>query len=616
MMGELKRLVVGRPLSTEQQQHERLSKVTALAVFSSDALSSVAYATEAILAALLLGGLAAGALSLPIAAAIVALLLVVGFSYRQTIHAYPSGGGAYIVAHENLGEKAGVVAAASLLIDYVLTVAVSISAGVAAITSLAGTWGYVGVLNFRVEIALACILVITMVNLRGVKESGAIFSVPTYLFVFSILAMVLVGVARTTAHAPPLEALPALPLVEPTEAIGLWLVLQAFAAGCTALTGVEAISNGVPAFRKPESRNAATTLTWMVLLLGVMFLGITWLASAYGALPNHATHETVVSQIARSVFGSGPLYGAIQIFTALILVLAANTAYQDFPRLSSLLAKDRFLPRQFASRGDRLVFSNGILALGFSAALLVVIFRADEIALLPLYAIGVFLSFTLSQGGMVRHWLRFREPGWRRSIAINGFGAVLTSAVLVVLTLTKFTHGAWAVLVLIPLIVLALGRIRAHYRDVAQQLSLENVPRPAALRRHTAIVLVSGVHRGVLPALQYAASIAPDNVTAVYVDLDGDSTAKVQAKWREWGGGIPLVVLESPYRSLTGPLLRYIDEVDQRYDDDMLTIIMPEFVPRRWWQHLLHNQTGLLLKTALLFKRGKVVTSVPYHLER
>ena len=615
MLGEFKRFLVGQPLTTEQQHHERLNKITALAVFSSDALSSVAYATEAILAALLLGGLGAAAFSLPIAGAIVVLLLVVGFSYRQTIHAYPSGGGAYIVAHENLGETAGLIAAASLLIDYVLTVAVSISAGVAAITSLAGTWGFPGVANARVEIALGCILIITLVNLRGVKESGAVFSIPTYIFIVSIVAMIAIGIAKTASGVAPVEAIDQ-PSAVASEAVGVWLLLQAFAAGCTALTGVEAISNGVPAFKKPESRNAATTLIWMVVILGTMFVGITWLASAYGALPNDATHETVVSQIARSVFGSGPIYAIIQIFTALILVLAANTSYADFPRLSSLLSKDRFLPRQFASRGDRLVFSNGILALGFFSALLVIIFRADEIALLPLYAIGVFLSFTLSQGGMVRHWLRFRESGWQRSIVINGFGAVLTAVVLIVLTVTKFVHGAWAVLVLIPLIVFGLNRIRAHYRDVAQQLSLEGVAKPVPLIRHTAIVLVSGVHRGVLPALQYAASIAPDNVTAVYVDLDDDATAKVQGKWQHWGFGIPLVVLPSPYRSLTAPLLKYIDEVDQRYSDDMLTIVMPEFVPRRWWQHMLHNQTGLLLKTALLFRRGKIVTSVPYHLER
>ena len=615
MFAELKRLVVGQPLSTEQQHHERLNKITALAVFSSDALSSVAYATEAILAALLMGGLGASGLSLPIAVAIVGLLLVVGFSYRQTIRAFPTGGGAYIVSRQSLGDTAGLVAAASLLIDYVLTVAVSISAGVAAITSLASTWGAPWLLSYRVEVALACILLISLINLRGLKESGVIFSIPTYMFVLSILAMVGVGIFRNGAGFAPVEALP-IPTVHPTEAIGLWLVLQAFAAGCTALTGVEAISDGVPAFKKPESRNAATTLTWMVFILGAMFLGITWLAHTYGALPNDTTHETVVSQIARSVFGSGPIYGVIQIFTALILVLAANTSYQDFPRLSSLLSRDRFLPRQFASRGDRLVFSNGILALGFFSALLVIIFRADEIALLPLYAIGVFLSFTLSQSGMAVRFFRLREPGWRRAIAISGFGALVTGVVLTVLTLTKFTHGAWAVIVLIPLIVFGLKAIRNHYSDVAQQLSLENAPKPIALRRHTAIVLVSGIHRGVLPALQYASSIAPDNVTAVYVDLDHETTEKFKQKWQRWGFNIPLVVLDSPYRSLTGPLLQYIDEVDARYNDDMLTIVMPEFVPRRWWQHMLHNQTGIILKTALLFRRGKVVTSVPYHLER
>jgi amino acid transporter len=615
-VGQIKRFLVGKPIATEHQHHERLSRVTALAVFSSDALSSVAYATEAILSILILGGTVALGYSLPIAGGIAVLLVVVAFSYRQTIRAYPKGGGGYIVAHENLGKLPGLIAAGALLIDYVLTVAVSISAGVAAITSLANTWGAPGVKNYAVEIGLACILLVTLANLRGVKESGAIFAVPTYVFIASILILVVYGVTTDAlfgAH-PVVQQLPPEPAA--AETFGIWLVLRAFAAGCTALTGIEAISDGVPAFRVPESKNAASTLTWMVTILVSMFLGITWLAHAHLAIPNELTNETVVSQIARTIFGNGPIYFVIQVATAIILVLAANTAYADFPRLASFLSRDRFLPRQFSSRGDRLVFSNGIIALGFFSALLVVIFQANEIAMLPLYAIGVFISFTLSQSGMVRRHFSLKEEGWKRGAVINSIGAVLTAVVLIVLTVTKFTHGAWAVIVLIPFLVLVFDSINHHYTNVARQLSLEGADVPIALRRHTSIVLVSGIHRGVLPALQYGRSIAPDNVTAVYVNLDSDQTAKLQQRWCDWGCEVPLVILESPYRSLITPLFNYIQEVDARYDDDVLTVVLPEFVPAHWWEHLLHNQTGLLIKTALIFNKGVVVTSVPYHLEQ
>ncbi|MEI7769203.1 MAG: APC family permease, partial [Chloroflexales bacterium] len=593
MATSFKRLLIGKPIATEHQHQERLNKITALAVFSSDALSSVAYATEAILAVLILGGASALGLGLPVAGGIAFLLLVIAISYRQTIHAYPSGGGAYIVAHENLGPLPGLIAAAALLIDYVLTVAVSISAGVAAITSLAGNWGAPWLANYAVEIALVCILIVGLANLRGVKESGAVFAVPTYVFIISILAMIawgLVGVLFGTA-APVVQ--PAAPALEAGEGLGLWLVLRAFAAGCTALTGVEAISNGIPAFHKPEAKNAATTLSWMVGILGTMFLGISWLADHLQAIPNEITHETVVSQIARNVFGVGPIYTILQVATALILVLAANTAYADFPRLASLLANDRFLPRQFSSRGDRLVFSNGILVLSLFAAGLVVFFGANEIAMLPLYAIGVFLSFTLSQGGMVVHHLREKEPGWRYGLSINGLGAVLTAVVLVVLAVTKFTHGAWAVLVLIPLLVVNFSAIHSHYVRVAEQLSLATAVKPQPVRRITAVVLVSGLHKGTLPALELARTLAPDNVTAVTVSLDADYIAKIQARWGDWGNEVPLVVLESPYRSLITPLLRFIDEVDSRYSDDELLIILPEFVPAHWWEAFLHNQTGL-----------------------
>ena len=612
MVSEIKRLLVGQPLDTAEQHEQRLSKRIALAVFSSDALSSVAYASEAIMLVLVSAGVFGLPLVIPVSVAIAVLLLIVGFSYRQTIHAYPNGGGAYIVAHENLGEVPGLIAAAALLIDYVLTVAVSVSAGVFAITSLAATWGYPALADYRVEIALACIALITVINLRGVKESGAIFSVPTYIFIFSMLSLIVLGITRVVS----LGATPVPPnaseIVAPTATLGLFLLLQAFSAGCTALTGVEAISNGVPAFKKPESDNASTTLLWMVGILGAMFLGISILANYYGIVPRE--QESVVSQIARNIVGTGPAYFVIQVATALILVLAANTSYADFPRLSSLLSRDRFLPRQFSSRGDRLVFSNGILALGVFAALLVVIFKAREQAMLPLYAIGVFISFTLSQFGMVKHWLRTREPGWRRSVVINGVGAVLTALVFMIIIYTRFARGAWAVLVLLPVLVLVFRRVHRHYKDVARQLSLEQAPHVGAVRRHTALVLVSGIHRGVVPALEFAKSIAPDNTTALYVNLDDEQAAKMQAKWARWGCGVPLEILASPYRSLVRPILRYIDQLDARYDDDVLSVILPEFIPSKWWQHLLHNQTALALKAALLFRKGVVVISVPYHL--
>ena len=616
MASSFKRLLIGKPIATEQQHNERLNKITALAVFSSDALSSVAYATEAILAVLILAGSAALGLSLPVAGGIAFLLVVVAISYRQTIHAYPNGGGAYIVAHENLGKLPGLIAAAALLIDYVLTVAVSISAGVAAITSLSRNWGFPGIQSFAIEIALVCILIVGLANLRGVKESGVIFAVPTYAFIIGILALLSWGLLRLASGSVGLVTQPMMPELHSGEAIGIWLVMRAFSAGCTALTGVEAISNGIPAFKKPEARNAATTLSWMVGILTVMFLGITWLADRLQAIPNEATHETIVSQISRTVFGIGPIYTFIQIATALILVLAANTAYADFPRLASLLARDRFLPRQFSSQGDRLVYSNGILVLSLFAALLVVIFQANEIAMLPLYAIGVFISFSLSQSGMVLHHLRVRAAGWRAGLGINGLGAVLTTIVLIVLAITKFTAGAWAVLVLLPLLVLMFSAINRHYSNVAEQLSLTTASKPIAVRRLTAIVLVSGIHKGVLPALQLANSLAPENVTAVYVNLEPERVGKVQQRWADWGCDVPLVVLDSPYRSLISPVLAYVDEVDTLYNDDELLVILPEFVPAHWWEHLLHNQTGLILRTALLFRKGKVVISVPYRLER
>jgi len=602
----LKRWLVGPPMPLAQARHERLTKRVALAVFSSDALSSVAYATEEILLVLVLAGAAAAHLTVPIALSITALLVIVAISYQQTIYAYPSGGGSYIVARANLGTVPGLIAAAALLVDYVLTVSVSVAAGVAAITS-----AFPELSTHKVAIGVLCVAGIAMANIRGVRESGRIFAVPTYVFIVSFGLLVAVGAYRLlTGTLPPAAPAP----VAPAEALTWFLVLRAFSSGCTAMTGTEAISNGIPAFRQPESRNAAITLGVMALILGTLFVGITVLASALGILP--AESETVVSQIARRLFGTGLFYYLIQASTALILVLAANTSFADFPRLASLLARDRFVPRQFASLGERLVFSNGILVLAGFAALLIVIFGGDTHALIPLYAVGVFISFTLSQAGMVRHWWTESGSGWRYRLVINGVGAVTTGLVAVVIAVTKFTHGAWIVVLVIPILVASFLAMRRHYEEVALGLSLEGFDSPPEFQ-HTVLVLIGDVHRGVVRAIQYARTLAPTAaVRAVYVETDPAQTARLEEKWARWGLGVPLVVLTSPYRSLLRPLLDYVDHIQSRGDDQMVTVVLPEFLPRRWWQHILHNQTALLVKGALLFRRNLVVADVPYLLKR
>jgi amino acid transporter len=674
MAAELKRLIIGRALRTEQAAHERLSKKTALAVFSSDALSSTAYATEEILLVLAVayayGQTNSFNYVVPISIGIAVLLAIVAASYRQTIHAYPSGGGAYIVAKENLGVTPGLVAGASLLVDYVLTVSVSIAAGVAAITSMVQGTRYAWLDQHKVLLCLIFIAFIAIANLRGVRESGALFATPTYAFLFSFLFMIGYGLFYYytyggVAHVPGPEEIKTAEGYK-IQPLTLFLLLGAFSNGCAALTGIEAISNGVPAFKKPEAKNAATTLVWMAVLLTTMFLGTSVLAYLYHVQPHQ--NETVISQFARIMF-TGPLgwfYYVVQVTTALILILAANTSFADFPRLSSLLARDRFLPRQFANRGDKLVFSNGIVILALFSSILVIAFGGDTSRLIPLYAVGVFLSFTLSQSGMVRHWLKERaevrarkakaleQPRgkalfngsnddsqplpdvelaaaetrgttfvtdevteashWKKSIAINSVGAVATFIVLCVFIATKFIHGAWIVVVVIPLLVLMFRAIHKHYVGVAKQLSTEGLEdlRPI---KHTVIVPISGIHRGVICALQYAKTIAPEHVQAIYVDFDEEATQKLREKWERWGAGVKLVVLPSPYRELTRPLLRYIARLERKHDDDMITVVLPEFVPAKWWQHLLHNQSSLLLKGALLFREGVIVTSVPYHLK-
>jgi amino acid transporter len=650
----LKRFVIGTPISTAAAAHERLTKLKALAVLSSDALSSVTYATEAILATLVVAGSSAFHYNIPIAIAIAVLIAIVVFSYRQTIFAYPKGGGTYIVSKDNLGMLPGLVGGASLLTGYILTVAVSISAGVANLISLAETMNLGHWAGLRVEGALIAIIVLVLLNLRGIRESGTIFAAPTYLFLVLMFGMLALGLYQygVTDTLPIVANVP-----EPVppggpggllEPVTLFLLLRAFAAGCSALTGIEAISDGVPAFEKPESKNAATTLTVLGVLLAAMFLGISFLADHTEVQISNS--ETVVSQLGRTIFGPGAIYTAFLVFTALILVLAANTAFADFPRLSFFLARDRFLPHQFAFRGDRLAFSFGIITLGVMAGVLIVVFGGRVEGLLPLYAIGVFTAFTLSQSGMVRRWWRLRPPGWQLSLTFNAAGALTTAMVSIILAITRFGEGAWIVMIVVPLVVLVFLRIHKHYEEVSRKLSVSQIdPRvgraavqgavlpthpllnlpdaertpadgavePAAFRplHHLVVMPVAGFNQVTLSTLAYARSLT-DNVVAVHVaaDEEAEDVEKLEAKWKKWAPEVPLVIVESPYRSLLGPLLLYIDALHRQQPDRILTVLIPEFVASRWWEHLLHNQSALRLKGALLFRPGIVVTSVPYHI--
>lgn len=612
----VKRLLVGRPLATERLEHERLSKKTALAVLSSDAISSVAYATEQILFVLAVLGTAALSYVVPISVVIVGLLVLVGLSYRQTIFAYPNGGGSYTVASENLGVMPGLIAAAALLTDYIMTVAVSISSGIAAITS-----AYPALAHRTVLLCALAIFLLMVVNLRGVRESGAAFSVPTYVFIAMMLALIAWGVYGV-ATGRDLAPAPAFVRVDPVSArqhltapVGFalfYLLLRGFAEGCSAMTGTEAISNGIAAFKQPTQRNAAITLTWMVTLLAVFFLGVSWLAEHYHVLPSPT--QTVLSQLSRHIFGGGILYYLMQYATFAVLVLAANTAFADFPRLSSILANERFLPRQLAARGDRLAFSNGIVILAVVALLIVMLFRGDTNALVPLYAVGVFICFTLSQAGMVVHWLRVRGEGWRWRAALNGAGAVATAIVSVIQIWTKFLHGAWIIVLIIPLIILMLRGIHQHYLRFMAEVRFDGRS-PITPLHHTVIVPVAGITKAVAGALAYATAIS-DDVRAVAVDVEPAHTARLQQDWDAWDIGVPLVVLQSPYRSVLRPLVDYVDTVRREEPGELVTVVVPEIVPRRWWEHLLHNKTAFYIRTALLFRPNVVVTSVPFHLGR
>ena len=615
MVELIKRFFVGRPLATTQMEHQRLSKTIALPVFSSDALSSTAYATEEILFVTAVGAssLALGLSKLvPIAFVVAILLTIVIVSYRQVIFAYPSGGGSYVVSKVNLGEYPSLVAGASLMVDYVLTVAVSISAGVAAIISIPA---FSGLSEHRVELGLVLIVLITLANLRGIKESGRFFAIPTYVYIVVLGVLIIVGlVGSYTGRVSPVPFDPE--AFDGTNEFGgslsFFLLLKGFSSGAVALTGVEAISNGVPMFRRPEPKNAAATMVWMGVVLGTLFFGVSLLASRLHPYPSHDV--TVPAQLGLAVFGDGVLFLLLQFATAAILTLAANTAYNGFPGLSSIIAVDGYLPRQFANRGDRLVFSNGIVFLASAAAVLVVAFGGVTNALIPLYAVGVFTGFTLSQVGMVRHHFRHPVDGWRWKAWLNGVGAVATFTVLMIVSVTKFTSGAWLPVVVIPAIVVVFKAIKRHYSHVADALRAPVDYRPSR-RRHTAVVLAESLHAGVLEAIAYARATDPDHLLAVTVVPDAAAAERIEKEWARYGVDAPLEVVVSPSHAFTAATLSFVDELGARWGNDTITVIVPELYVDHWWQHLLHNQSALLLKARLLFTKETVVTSMPYRVD-
>ena len=611
---QIKKILFGRPLASERLEHERLNKKTALAVLSSDVISSVAYATDQIL--YVIGGaigLAALGYVVPISAVIVGLLVLVGLSYRQTIFAYPNGGGSYTVARENLGVRSGLVAAAALLTDYILTVAVSVSGGIAAITS-----AYPAVREHTVAMCVVSIVFLAVINLRGVRESGVAFSIPTYAFIGMMLALFATGFYRSLSGHEVVELGGALK-VDPTTASQyrqisgissfalIYLMMRGFAEGCVALTGTEAISNGVMAFKKPAQKNAAVTLAWMVAIIGTFFMGASVLANHYHVMP---TQETVLSQLGRHVFGGGPLYYMLQYATFAVLVLAANTAFADFPRLAGILANDGYMPKQLAARGDRLAFSNGIIGLAVIAIVLVTAFGGNTNALIPLYAIGVFICFALSQTGMVVHWLRLKTAGWRFRAALNGLGAAATAVVAIIQIVTKFTSGGWIVVLIIPLIIALLSKIHRHYDQFSREIAFTGQS-PITPFHHTVVVPVNGITKATSGALVYATTIS-DEVVAVFVEVDKTKTAEILAKWEEWDIGVPLVVLPSPYRSILKPLVEFVENLRLVSPGELVTVVVPEIVPHRWWEHLLHNKTALYVRTAFLFRPNVVVTAVPF----
>ena len=610
MLARLRHLLIGSPLPTQAAGEKRLGKIQALAVFSPDALSSIAYANQEIYLGLVLAGTAGLSLAFPIALTIAGLLVILALSYYQTIYGYPSGGGSYAVARANLGEKPGLLAAAALTMDYLLNAAVSLTAGVAAIASaFPALWPY------RTTLALVLLGVITIVNLRGLRESGNVLVFPVYGFVVAYLAMIAYGLFRAMQAGP----VPPGPIPS-AEALSTFLILHAFSTGCTALTGVEAISNGVPAFEEPRARNAGLTLIAMALLMTALFLGSIGLIQYFGVTAG--PEETILSALARRLFGSGPLYLGVQLVTLMILTVAANTSYAGLPRLAAILASDAYMPRQLSALGDRLVYSNGILLLSLAAGALIVLFQGDSHLLVPLFAIGAFLAFTLSQSGMVLHWLRHRGRFWQLKLAINALGALATLGTLLVVAATKFLEGAWITLVILPLLVAVFMKIKAHYTEVARELTLHGLPpslRPLPPLR--LVIPISGVHRGTVEAIKVAESFTT-KITAVYVEIIPDTEQSIRQKWTQWFPDIPLVCVPSPYRSVVGPFLDALDELDRQAHDGMLAaVVLPEFIPARLWQYLLHNQTALTLRAALLYRRRalgfqRAIIDVPHHLKR
>ncbi len=610
----LRRVLIGRPLESAETENERLSKIKALPILSSDALSSVAYGTEALMTILVLAGIAAISFTIPVSIAVLVVLFTVVISYSQVIKGYPQGGGSYAVASENLGRIPGLVAAASLMIDYTLTVAVSTAAGIAAITS-----AFPSLFPYRVELAVIAIAIMTVGNLRGIREAGTIFAAPTYIFVISIFGVIAIGLWKYTSGSLPAFSPPSDWVTEyhGVQAVSLFLLLRAFSSGLSALTGMEAISNSVPVFQPPAIRNARVTLFWMGAILAVMFSGISFLATHMAVIPDPNEQATVLSMVTRLLVGESWYFYLVQFATMLILVLAANTSFAGFPRLAAILAQDRYFPHQFLFRGERLAFTTGIIVLAVLAAALEVIFRGSVDALIPLYAVGVFTAFTLAQSGMVVHWWRSRERGWRYSMAINGLGAAMTGVATVVIAVSKFLSGAWIVMVLVPLIIWQLRKIHRHYDNVAEQLRVdaEKVKtRPVTWAQgSTVVVPIDSLNQAAVRAIDYAQGISND-VTVVHVAYDPEDAELLRQRWGEAGMRLPLVLIESPYRELVGPLVNYIEQLHSERDTATMTVVVPEFVPAHLYEVPLHNQTAWRLRTTLWTHPGIVVTSVPYHL--
>ncbi len=610
MLKLLRRVVIGRPLESARIAHERFSVLKGLAILSSDALSSVAYAGEEILHVLVpVIGIASFNFIAPISAAIILLLFIVAFSYKQIIDAFPkSSGGAYIVSKEHLGVNAGLIAGAALLFDYLLTVSVSVSAGVAAFTS-----AYHPADKYRVLLCIVVVIILVVFNLRGITESATIFSYPTYAFILGMFLLIILGFFRWFAGTlQPVNVSSGVTTTSISSVAMIWLILRAFSSGCTALTGVEAVSNAVPNFKEPENKNAKVVLTLLAGLLFIMFGGLAILTKHLHVRPTETM--TVISQVAQIIFGHGIIFFLFQASTFLILALAANTAFAGFPMLASLMARDGFLPRYLTLRGDRLVFSNGIVLLGVLAAILLTIFGGITTRLIPLYAVGVFTSFTLAQSGMVRRWLSHQVGNWHAKLAINGLGAVVTGIVTIVIALTKFAHGAWVILVLVPILVLAFKTVNKHYIDVKKQLDFDNYHHEDWVK-HVVIIPAASLTNVVANTVDYAQEIS-DDIKVVHVSINQELTAKFRAKWERWNPSAELVVIESPYRSVLEPLVNYIRESDlNKAPGEVVTVLIPEFITCKWWHRFLHNQTGLLLQNMLVFQTDVVVTTVPFHLK-